>query len=144
MSRARLRAIVRGSIPSALPCCTWLSTRAQSRLWAEVIAWKSPVKCRLIASMGTTCAWPPPVAPPLIPNTGPREGSRSATTVREPATAAGASAWPASMFSPSARPTVTVVLPSPAGVGLMPVTRTTRPSSGAVRACTSTLAMCRP
>ena len=29
---------------------------ADKRLWAEVMAWKSPVKCRLISSIGTTCA----------------------------------------------------------------------------------------
>ena len=26
--------------------------------------------------MGITCEYPPPVAPPLIPNTGPKDGSR--------------------------------------------------------------------
>ena len=36
-------------------------------------------------------------------------------------------------FSASPRPTVVVVLPSPAGVGLMPVTSTSAPS---VRSCT--------
>ena len=30
--------------------------RAQSRLCAAVIAWKSPVKWRFISSIGTTCA----------------------------------------------------------------------------------------
>ena len=29
---------------------------AASRLFAEVMAWKSPVKCRLMSSIGTTCA----------------------------------------------------------------------------------------
>jgi hypothetical protein len=34
----------------------WLSIIADSRLWALVMAWKSPVKCRFISSIGTTCA----------------------------------------------------------------------------------------
>ena len=46
-------------------------------------------------------------APPLMPNTGPREGSRSAITAFLPMRA---------MASP--RPIVVVVLPSPAGVGI--------------------------
>ena len=29
---------------------------ADSRLWADVMAWKSPVKCRLMSSIGTTWA----------------------------------------------------------------------------------------
>ena len=44
--------------------------------------------------------------PPLSPNTGPREGSRRATTDFLP-----------SFRRPSARPTVVVVFPSPAGGG---------------------------
>jgi hypothetical protein len=51
-----------------------LSSIAASRLLAAVMAWKSPVKCRLISSIGTTCAWPPPVAPPFWPKHGPRRG----------------------------------------------------------------------
>ena len=49
---------------------------------------------------------------PFTPNTGPRDGSRSATITFLP-----------SFCIPSARPTVVVVLPSPAGVGLIAVTR---------------------
>ena len=30
---------------------------------------------KLISSIGTTWEYPPPVAPPLIPNTGPKDGS---------------------------------------------------------------------
>ena len=52
-----------------------------------------------------------------MPNTGPREGSRRATTAFLPI-----------RRSPSASPTVVVVLPSPAGVGVIAVTRTSLPS----------------
>ncbi len=108
--------ILRGSIPKALPCWMWLSSIAASKLFAAPIAWKSPVKCRLISSMGTTWAYPPPAAPPFMPNTGPKEGSRRATTTSLPM-----------RFSPSASPMVVVVLPSPAGVGVMAVTSTSLP-----------------
>ena len=81
------------------------------------IAAKSPVKARLMSTIGTTWLYPPPAAPPLMPNTGPIDGSRRATT----------------LFSPirrraSASPTEVVVLPSPAGVGLIAVTSTRCPS----------------
>ena len=66
--------------------------------------------------MGTICAIPPPVAPPLSPNTGPRDGSRRASTVLAP-----------SRFMASARPMLVVVLPSPAWVGLIAVTRISLP-----------------
>src|SRR3954449_7147181 len=36
----------------------------------------SPVKWRFRSSIGTTCVMPPPAAPPLMPNTGPSDGSR--------------------------------------------------------------------
>ena len=62
--------------------------------------------------MGSTRDLPPPVAPPLTPKTGPREGSLRAATTFLPMRA---SAW--------VRPTDTVVLPSPAGVGVMAETR---------------------
>ena len=88
-----------------------MSITAHRRLFAEVIACRSPVKCRLMSAMGTTCAQPPPAAPPFMPNTGPSEGSRSARHTFLP-----------SFFMPSARPMDTVVLPSPAGVGFMEVT----------------------
>ena len=67
--------------------------------------------------MGTTCAYPPPAAPPLTPNTGPSDGSRRATMDFLPI-----------FLSPSARPTDVVVLPSPAGVGVIAVTRISFPS----------------
>ena len=81
------------------------------------MASKSPVKCRLMSSIGTTCAWPPPAAPPFMPNTGPSEGSRRQTMAFLPM-----------RFSASPRPTLVVVLPSPAGVGLIAVTRISLPS----------------
>src|SRR6266513_851701 len=89
---------------------------AESRLCALAMAWKSPVKCRLMSSMGTTWAYPPPAAPPFTPNTGPSDGSRMQSAAFFPSLR---SAW--------VTPTVTVDLPSPAGVGLMPVTSTSRP-----------------
>ena len=52
-----------------------------------------------------------------MPKLGPSDGSRRQITAREPM-----------RFSASPRPTVVVVLPSPAGVGLMPVTSTSAPS----------------
>ena len=57
-----------------------------------------------------------------MPNVGPRLGSRSATAVRTPIFA-----------SPWARPTLVVVLPSPAGVGVMAVTSTSLPRRGRPR-----------
>ena len=70
-----------------------------------------------MSSIGTTCAWPPPAAPPFMPNTGPSEGSRRQIDAFLPM-----------RFSASPRPTVVVVLPSPAGVGLIAVTRISLPS----------------
>ncbi len=116
MSIVRGQVIRRLSIPSALPWWMWLSSMALRRLCAEVMAWKSPVKCRLISSIGITWAYPPPAAPPLTPNTGPSEGSRMQTMASLPSRR---SAW--------VNPTVTVLFPSPAGVGEMPLTRTRRP-----------------
>src|SRR5512135_2022967 len=52
-----------------------------------------------------------------MPKLGPNDGSRRQITALEPM-----------RFSASPRPTVVVVLPSPAGVGLMPVTSTSAPS----------------
>ena len=116
MSTTRFHVILRTSMPSSLPLWMCASSSAASRLLAAPMAWKSPVKCRLMSSMGMTWAYPPPAAPPLMPNTGPRLGSRSATTGFLPR-----------FCSASARPTVVVVLPSPAGVGLMAVTSTSLP-----------------
>ena len=117
MSTTRRQAMRRTSMPRLLPWCTWLSISAASRLLAAAIAAKSPVKCRLMSSIGTTCAYPPPAAPPFIPNTGPIDGSRRQITVFFP-----------SRFRASPSPTVVVVLPSPAGVGDIAVTRISLPS----------------
>ena len=66
--------------------------------------------------MGTTWVMPPPAAPPLMPNTGPSEGSRRQATGDLPMTP-----------RPCVSPTSVVVLPSPALVGVMPVTHTSLP-----------------
>ena len=80
-------------------------------------AWMSPVKWRLMSSMGMTWLYPPPAAPPLTPKLGPSDGSRMAKLTFCPSFA---SAWES--------PTVVVVFPSPAGVGVMAVTSTSFPS----------------
>ncbi|MBF8289963.1 MAG: hypothetical protein HW391_931 [Chloroflexi bacterium] len=80
------------------------------------MAWTSPVRWRLKSSIGITWLWPPPAAPPLIPNTGPRLGWRMQTAALRPI-----------RLRPWARPTVVVLLPSPRGVGLMAVTTTYLP-----------------
>ena len=67
MSMTRRHSTRRASIPSAFPWCRWLSSIAASRLCAALIAAKSPVKCRLMSSIGSTCAYPPPAAPPFTP-----------------------------------------------------------------------------
>ena len=136
MSSTRRHRMRRGSMPSGLSQNRWLSSIAASRLCAAVMAWKSPVKCRLIWSIGPTCARPPPVAPPLMPKQGPRLGSRRQIMVFVPR-----------RLSASPRPMVVVVLPSPAGVGLMPVTSTSRPAGALARAATKSspiLALKRP
>ena len=80
------------------------------------MAWRSPVKCRLICSMGRTCECPPPAAPPLIPKTGPSDGSLITQHALYPR-------W----LSPWLRPIVVTVLPSPYGVGFTLVTRISLP-----------------
>ncbi len=93
-----------------------LSIAAASRLWAAVIAWKSPVNWRLIVFDGSTRLAPPPVAPPLRPKTGPIEGWRSASAEFLPI-----------LRRPWASPIDVVVFPSPAGVGVIAETRISRP-----------------
>ena len=84
--------------------------------------------------MGTTWAYPPPAAPPLTPNTGPKEGSRRHSRT-----------FLSSRFSASAKPTLVVVFPSPAGVGLMAVTRISFPFRGfSRRGPMSSFAFTRP
>ena len=58
-----------------------------------------------------------------MPNTGPKDGSLKATAALKP-----------SFLSPSASPTDVVVLPSPAGVGLIAVTNTNLPSGSLFKA----------
>ena len=96
----------------------------------------SPVKWRLMSSIGSTWDMPPPAAPPLMPNTGPSEGSRTQMMLFLPSRA---SDWP--------RPTVVRVLPSPSGVGVMAVTRMSFPSGSSLRrssASRPTFALCAP
>ena len=86
--------------------------------------------------MGATWAWPPPAPPPFMPKHGPSEGSRRQTTVFLPM-----------RFSASPSPTVVVVLPSPAGVGLIEVTRINLPpgrSPSPERKPVSSFAIMRP
>ena len=116
MSIVRGQVMRRASRPVGFPCWSELSTIAASSACALDIAWKSPVKWRLMSSIGITCEYPPPAAPPFTPNTGPRLGSRMQSAAFVP-----------TRRSACARPTLTVLLPSPAGVGLMAVTRTSRP-----------------
>ena len=114
ISITRFQTTVRGSMP--IECVLlWilLSMTAANRLLAFSIAEKSPVKCKLMSSIGTTCEYPPPAAPPLIPKTGPNDGSRNTAIAFLPI-----------LLSPSVRPMLTVVLPSPAGVGVIAVTST--------------------
>ena len=54
-STTRRQVMRRTSKPSSLPWWMWLSISAASRLLASAMAAKSPVKCRLMSSIGTTC-----------------------------------------------------------------------------------------
>lgn len=70
-------------------------------------------------SDGSTVLFPPPVAPPLRPNTGPMLGWRNASATERPL-----------FLSPCARPMEMVVLPLPAGVGVMAETKINLPRCG--------------
>ena len=122
MSRHRRHVIVAGSIPSSLPWTRCASIADASRLFAAAIAWRSPVKWRLMSSRGTTCASPAPVPPPFAPRVGPTEGSRRQTSAFSPM-------WP----SPSVNEIAVVVLPSPAFVGVIAVTAISLPSDPVAR-----------
>ena len=76
----------------------------------------SPVKCKLMSSIGAICTFPPPVAPPLIPNTGPNDGSLKAKIEFFPM-----------VLNPSATAMDMVVFPSPTGVGFTAVTKISFP-----------------
>lgn len=95
-----------------------MSIKLDNKLFADVIACISPVKCKLISSIGATCDIPPPVAPPFIPNTGPSDGSLNASIAFFPI-----------LFNASAIAIDTVVFPSPNGVGFMAVTKISFPFS---------------
>ena len=55
MSMTRRQVISFLSRLSSLPWNKCASRNAEHRLCAEVTAWKSPVRCRLSSSGGTTC-----------------------------------------------------------------------------------------
>ena len=76
-----------------------------------------------MSSIGSTWAYPPPAAPPFIPKTGPRLGSRNARTAGVLPSGTSQPSSRATSLIPSARPIEVVVFPSPAGVGLIAVTR---------------------
>ena len=122
MSRQRRHVTVSGSMPSALPWRMCASSIAARRLFAAVIAWRSPVKWRLRSSIGTTCAWPPPAAPPFTPKTGPSDASRRQRN-----------AFWSIAAKPCASETAVVVFPSPAGVGVIAVTAMSLPSGVSAR-----------
>ena len=84
MSRHRRQVIVAGSMPSSFPWMRCASIAEASRLLAAAIACRSPVKCRLMSSRGTTWARPAPVPPPFAPSVGPTEGSRRQTSELSP------------------------------------------------------------
>jgi len=54
MSMTRRQLIWSRSMFFSLPWNRCASRNAAHRLWAEVTAWKSPVRCRFISSGGTT------------------------------------------------------------------------------------------
>src|SRR6185295_3267523 len=85
---------------------------------AAATQWKSPLKWRLISSIGSTIALPPPVPPPFTPNTGPIDGSRRQSIT-----------FLSMRPSPCVSATLVVVLPSPALVGVIAVTMTSLPSA---------------
>ena len=116
ISNALIQTIRSGLIFNSLPWKIWLSIIAAIRLIEEVKACISPVKCKLISSLGSIEAKPPPVAPPLRPKTGPKEGSRRASITFSPILA-----------KPSVKAMDMVVLPSPALVGVIALTKTSLP-----------------
>ena len=136
MSSARFQSTRRASIECGLPCRIDASSSAASRLLAAPTAWMSPVKWRFRSSIGTTWVMPPPAAPPLMPNTGPSDGSRRQSSGSLP------------IFPrPWVSDTAVVVLPSPALVGVTPATQTSLPSGASRRRSTTpsdTFALWRP
>jgi hypothetical protein len=91
---------------------------AESRLCAQVMAWKSPVKCRLIACAGRTRAFATAGGAALAAkHRSHRRLTQRQRHILRPI-----------FFNPCARPMETVVLPSPAGVGVMAETRMSFPA----------------
>ena len=74
------------------------------------------MKCRFISTDGSNILFPPPIAPPFLPNTGPRDGSLRQAIALNP-----------NLFNESFIPMLSVVLPSPDGVGLIEVTNSNLP-----------------
>ena len=111
MSRHRRQVIVAGSMPSSFPCTRWASIADASRLLAAAIACRSPVKCRLMSSPGTTWATAGAGASALCAERRP-DGRLSEADERALADVA----------EPSVREIAVVVLPSPAFVGVTAVT----------------------
>ena len=77
--------------------------------------------------------FPPPVPPPLIPKIGPSDGSRSV-----------AAAFLPIFPSPCVSAMEVVVLPSPAGVGVTPVTTISLPVCSGWTASSATFAFAAP
>ena len=117
ISKARVQTILSGLIFNKLPWKTLFSITAEIKLIVEVKAWKSPVKWRLISSLGIMVLFKAPTAPPLTPKTGPKDGSLKTAKELTPI-----------LDKPSCKPMVVVVLPSPALVGVIAVTKTNLPS----------------
>ena len=122
------------SKPSTARVWAALSAIAARKLCADSMAWKSPVRWRLMSAAGSMTALPPPVPPPLRPKSGPSDGCRIVSAARFPMCA-----------RPCVRPTAVVDLPSPAGVGVMAVTTISLPRPSADgNASNGTFALSRP
>ena len=111
-SKALFQTIFFVSIFSSFQWKIWLSIVAESSKWAEVIAWKSQVKCKFISSIGTIWEYHPQVAHHFNQKTGQRAGSLKQIIDFLPIFHI---AWPSQI--------VVVVLPSQAGIGLQAVTK---------------------
>ena len=113
-SRHLFQIILFGSIFNSEFWNISFSITADIKLFALLIACKSPVKCKLILSNGNKIALFEPDPVPFNPKTGPIEGS-----LKQPI------AFIPILFKPSTKPIDVVVLPSPIGVGFIAVTITT-------------------
>ena len=117
MSRQRRQETWSGSMSRRLPWKMWLSVMAANRLLAAVTAWMSPVEVQVDVLHGH--------------NLRIAAARGTALHSRRPGRATVHGALPPHVFpiraSASPRPTVVVVFPSPAGVGVSAVTRIRRP-----------------